>query len=157
MVKLASGIIEAARTSQRDWGVPACVTLGQFGLESAWGTRMPVGSFNPFGIKAVSGQPAVMALTTEVVRGQRIRLKQPFRKFSSWEEAFDSHGRLLNRPQYAQAMLIWTSLGELERYVQMLGRTYATDPRYASKLLSLIASSGLKQYNLPGHAKGLKV
>ena len=45
-------VIRAAQASQTRWGIPASVTLAQWALESAWGSRMPPGSNNPFGIKA---------------------------------------------------------------------------------------------------------
>jgi hypothetical protein len=54
-------VINAAQATQDRWGVPASVTLAQWALESRYGASMPVGSNNPFGIKAVSGQPFVEA------------------------------------------------------------------------------------------------
>lgn len=156
MVKLSEDIVKAAQEAQKSWGVPAAVTLAQFGQESGWGLHMPSGSFNPFGIKAAAGQARVMARTWEVVRGHKVHIVAPFRKFSSFEEAFDEHGRLLNHAQYSHAMLIWTSSGNLSAYVTLLARTYATDPHYARSLLALIAANDLTAYNLPGHAKGTK-
>ncbi len=156
VVKLSKELIAAAQKAQVDWGVPASVTLAQYGLESGWGVHVPLGSFNPFGIKASGRQAYVTAGTVEVVHGKRVKVTARFRKFASWAEAFDEHGKLLNRPQYAHAMLLWTMSGNVERYVRLLAATYATDPQYASKLLSLIDSNDLNQYNLATHQKGAK-
>ena len=50
-------IIEAARASLKNWGIPPSITLAQWIVESAWGAAMPPDSNNPFGIKALEGQP----------------------------------------------------------------------------------------------------
>ena len=68
MAKIDRDVIEAAQASERKHGIPASVSLAQFALESAWGKKMPPDSHNPFGIKAVQGQPAVTVRTREVDR-----------------------------------------------------------------------------------------
>ena len=80
---LSFDAIAAAQASQQKWGVPASVTLAQFILESDWGRKMPGGpsSNNPFGMKAVAGQPSVEASTHEVRDGQTIEITAPFRNF----------------------------------------------------------------------------
>jgi len=54
-------VIAAAVAAHHRWRVPASVTLAQWAVESAFGTAMPRGSNNPFGIKAGQGQPFVEA------------------------------------------------------------------------------------------------
>ena len=76
-------VIAAAQASHAKWKIPASVTLAQWAWESGWGRHMPAGSNNPFGIKAVKGQPQVEASTREVVQGRSVTVSQPFRKFAS--------------------------------------------------------------------------
>ena len=64
-------------------------------MESAFGSAMPSGSNNPFGIKAGKGQPFVEAHTREVIGGKSVTVVAKFRKFESIAQAFDEHGRLL--------------------------------------------------------------
>ncbi|USJ27581.1 glucosaminidase domain-containing protein [Ensifer adhaerens] len=138
-------VIKAAQASQRRWGVPASVSLAQWALESAYGSRMPPGSNNPFGIKAVSGQPSVKALTTEVIGGNRVKVKAAFRVFESLEQAFDRHGKLLGTAKpYANARKF---LGDPDRFADALTGVYATDPQYGQLLRSIMRKNSLYQFN----------
>ncbi len=99
----APEIVAAARKAQEAWGVPASVSLAQYGLESAWGAKL-AGKNNPFGIKALPGQPHTDAATHEVVHGQFVAAKLAFADFPSIEAAFDAHAKLLaTAPVYAPA------------------------------------------------------
>lgn len=143
-------IVAAARAAMAKWRVPASVTIAQFALESAWGTRMPAGSRNPFGIKALPGQPFVTAMTHEVVAGVSHLLPQKFRLFADLAEAFDAHAQLLATAKvYAPAM---AALPSVVRFVGLMAQHYATDPAYAAKLLQLIDADGLTQYDKPAGA-----
>lgn len=138
--------VAAAQHTERKYGVPASITLAQYGLESSFGRRMPRGSNNPFGIKAVGGQPYVTARTTEVDRsGRSYRTTARFRKFESLEAAFEEHGRLLARGRaYARAR---RALPNVDAYADALTGTYATDRRYGQKLRGVINQHGLRQYD----------
>jgi flagellum-specific peptidoglycan hydrolase FlgJ len=141
-------VIAAAQAAQRAYAqAPTSVTIAQFGQESGWGKSMPPDSFNPFGIKALAGQPFVMAQTHEVVGGRAVRVLAPFRKYGSLAEAFLDHARLLaTEPVYAEAR---GKLPDIAGYVQAMAAHYATDPHYAEDLLALIRGDGLAQYDLP--------
>jgi len=95
MSNFPADVVQAAISSMHKWKVPASVTLAQWALESGFGQHMPAGSNNPFGMKAVAGQPFVTATTHEVVNGKTITVEAKFRKFNSIAEAFDAHGQLL--------------------------------------------------------------
>lgn len=139
-------IVAAAQAAMTKWRVPASVTLAQFALESSWGTRMPPGSCNPFGIKALAGQPFVSAMTREVIDGVSHILPQRFRLFADFAEAFDAHARLLATALvYAPAM---AALPNVVRFVGLMAQHYATDPAYAAKLLQLIHEDGLTRYDI---------
>ena len=139
-------IVTAAQQAQRDWRVPASVSLAQWALESTWGDDMPVGSLNPFGIKARAGEPAVVCLTHECVHGQTVQVHAAFRRFDTLGQAFDRHAELLaTSPIYAPAMHVLPDLGG---FVRLMAAHYATDPDYARKLLALISGSNLTRFDV---------
>lgn len=139
--RFTASVVSAAQKSEAEYGVPCPVTLAQWALESGFGKRMPAQSNNPFGIKARSGEPYVTAWTSEVLHGQSVRVPQAFRAFSSLDEAFAAHARLLARgAPYAAARRF---LNEPDRFADALTGVYATDPLYGSKLRSI-----MRQHNL---------
>jgi len=142
---LTEAIIHAAQASERMWGVPASVTLAQFILESARGTRMPPQSNNPFGIKARKDEPFVLASTWEVVNGKSATVQAKFRKFATVDEAFSHHGKLLaTSPHYVKAMAVRS---DPVAFCNALTGVYATDPNYGKKLVQLISNYALTDYD----------
>ena len=143
----APEVVAAAQSAEAQWHVPASVTIAQYALESGWGQHMPPGSNNPFGIKAVGGQPAVGVATKEFAHGHMITEEQPFAKFSSIAAAFDAHAKLLaTHPIYAPAVKL---LPNVRAFVTEMAKHYATDPNYAAKLMSLINADDLTRYDAP--------
>ncbi len=144
-IGLTAAVITAAQASDRIWGVPASVTLAQFILESAGGKRMPVGSNNPFGIKAKDGESFVPAQTWEVENGKKVVTGARFRKFANFDEAFSHHGRLLGTSSYyKKAMAV---KDDPVAFANALTGVYATDPDYGRKLISLINQYDLFVYD----------
>jgi hypothetical protein len=142
-------IVEAAQRSYAKYfpkGPYASVTIAQWAVESAYGKAEPQDSNNPFGIKAIAGQPYVTSLTREVLRGQTIEIPQKFAKYPSVEEAFEAHAKLLaTAPIYKEAQQATT----VEGYVRAMAKHYATAPNYADVILGLIHKANLTQYDLP--------
>jgi hypothetical protein len=97
---------------------------------------MPVGSNNPFGIKAKPGQPFVEAMTTEVKNGVSIRMKQKFAKFNSLDDAFEQHAKLLATSNYYKKAREHTD--DPDVYANDLTNVYATDPLYGAKLRDIM-------------------
>lgn len=138
-------VVAAAIQSRKRWGVPASVTLAQWAIESAWGTRMPANSNNPFGIKAAPSQPFVEASTREVIKGQSVTVNAKFRKFDSLADAFDQHGRLLaTHNAYAHAMSL---RDHPDAFADALTGVYATDPKYGTTLKSIMNAHNLYQFD----------
>ena len=138
-------VIGAAVASYRRWSVPVSVTLAQWVVESAWGASMPPASNNPFGIKATASEPAVEALTREVVNGESVTIVAKFRQFTSIAEAFDQHGRLLaTASPYVPAM---QQKANPEAFADALTGIYATDPQYGLTLKWVMRSYGLGAYD----------
>lgn len=133
-------------------GVPPDVLVAQAALETGWGQHMIEGprgepSFNVFGIKANAdwqGPRAVVA-TLEFEGGVPQRRNEPFRVYANLGEAFDDYVNVVGgRPRYAGAVASGTAEG-YARGLQAGG--YATDPDYASKIISIV------ERGLPGRGE----
>lgn len=138
--------VEASRAT----GIPPQFLVAQSALESGWGKNEirkadGTSSYNLFGIKAGAGWTgdSVAVTTTEYVDGKPQQVVENFRAYSSYAEAFrDYAGLLRNSSRYGG--VIGTQDGtEFARRLQAAG--YATDPKYAEKLASIINGPTLRQ------------
>ncbi len=129
----------AARASSASSGLPPEITVAQAALESNWGqSRLSQLANNYFGIKARNGQPSVEMPTWEVEHGRRVDIRARFAKFASMEECFAARDRMiLTLPCYAEAR---ACAADPEAFVRALARRWATDPKYAEKILRLCES-----------------
>ena len=160
MPTINPAIIAAAQAGMAKWRVPASVSLAQFGLESAWGTRTS-GKFNYGGITAkVEGanfpddpgkplEPATLCPTHEVIHGQTVQCHRWFKDFASVADYFDHHAQLIaTAPVYAPAMAALDGAPTgLARFVTLMGAHYATAPDYAHSIMQLIQQDGLTRYD----------
>ncbi|MEI7455520.1 MAG: flagellar assembly peptidoglycan hydrolase FlgJ [Nitrosomonadales bacterium] len=143
--KMLPHAIQASQAS----GVPTQLILGQAALESGWGKRaiaMPDGSssYNLFGIKANGAWHGKVAevMTTEYKNGVPTHQVEKFRAYSSYTEAFNDYvGMMSKNPRYAGVMQQSNNPAGMAQALQKSG--YATDPKYAEKLVSV-----MKQMNL---------
>ncbi len=134
-----------AEQASRSTGVPAHLILGQAALESGWGKReikMADGStsHNLFGIKAGKDWNGKVAevTTTEYHNGVASKQVERFRAYGSYAESFQDYAKLLgDNPRYAGVM----QQGDAKAFAVALQQSgYATDPRYADKLVGVIGS-----------------
>ena len=143
VVDFVGRLAGAAKAAAADSGVPARLILGQAALESGWGRREilhPDGrsSHNLFGIKAGASWTGkvVHVMTTEYVDGVPRKLSQPFRAYDSYEASFRDYARLIGgSPRYEAVARAGNEI-EAARRIQEAG--YATDPRYADKLIQIM-------------------
>jgi flagellar protein FlgJ len=134
-----------AEQASRSTGIPAQLILGQAALESGWGKReikMADGSdsHNLFGIKAGKDWNGKVAevTTTEYHNGVASKQVERFRAYGSYAEAFQDYANLLkDNPRYSHVL----DQGNSKAFAQALQQAgYATDPRYADKLVGVIGS-----------------
>ena len=145
---LTPAVIEAAQAAQRKWKVPASVSLAQYGIESAWGTREPMNSNNPFGIQALPGLPSVAAASHEFRNGAMVPVIEHFAAFKDVAEAFDRHAQLLATLRaYRYAM---ANCENPDRFAECLTGVYATAPHYGDILVNLMKADNLYQYDVKG-------
>jgi flagellar protein FlgJ len=131
-----------AEVAEAATGVPADFILAHAALESGWGARQITAadgtpSHNLFGIKGGRGWQgaSVTATTTEYSQGLPIKQSQPFRAYANYAEAFTDYARLI------QSRYTGAAGKDADRFAQALASGgYASDPAYAAKLKSVIAS-----------------
>lgn len=138
-----------ATQASRASGVPVQLMMGQAALESGWGRReirMADGSnsYNLFGIKASAGWGGKVAevMTTEYKNGIANKQVEKFRAYSSYAEAFQDYaGMLSGNPRYAAVLQQGGDVVGMAQAVQKAG--YATDPKYADKLVRVMSQMAL--------------
>jgi flagellar protein FlgJ len=79
-------------------------------------------------------------MTHEYVDGRKVGVREAFRAYGSYIESFVDHAKLLgNSARYAAVR----QAGSPEQAAQALQDCgYATDPRYADKLISIMQQIG---------------
>ncbi len=138
-------LLPHARKVAQETGIPERFMIAQAALETGWGKhqirdRNDMPSFNLFGIKAGASWhgKVVEATTTEYIDGKPQKLREKFRAYASFEEAFRDYASLLqNHSRYASVVKS-RSATAFAWGLQQAG--YATDPRYAEKLINIINS-----------------
>lgn len=138
---MTPGAVASAKAS----GVPASVTIAQAALESGWGTSgLAARACNLFGIKANSawhGETVEMP-TTEYINGKPCKVMAKWRKYPDFAAAIADRAAFLRRnPRYRLAFTGQRTGEDFARQIAAAG--YATDPRYAEKLIAV-----MRQYKL---------
>lgn len=117
---------------QKEYGIPASITLAQGLLESAAGqSELAVKANNHFGIKCTSEWMG------DVYRYDDDRRKECFRMYNDAEESFRDHAKFLQKPRYER--LFTLKVSNYKGWAQGLKDCgYATDPAYPQKLIRII-------------------
>lgn len=132
----------AALKEMREYGIPASITLAQGLLESNAGdSRLSVESNNHFGIKC-----------RRKCRGCTCRnytdddIFDMFRVFDSPGESYREHSILLTSARYKHLLKLRKT--DYKKWAHGLKKAgYATDKRYAEKLIQIIEFLGLERYD----------
>ena len=133
---------QAAIHQQRKHRIPASITLAQGILESSAGTSyLAIEGKNHFGIKCGNW-------TGEFVYKQDDGRLERFRKYATVEQSFEDHSRFIaERSPYRSLFDLKPT--DYVGWAHGLKRCgYATDPKYAHKLIELIERYGLHNYDL---------
>lgn len=165
--KYAQNAVDSMKTTQ----VPASVTLAQAALESGWGKHAP--GFNFFGIKAGSSwtgkkqllttheihsdndknkhnYPEVISITeftdSKGATKYKWKVKDNFRAYDSATDSFNDHGNFLVANKRYKKAFDYTN--DSHQFIQEVAKAgYATDPNYASVLISIVDKNNLTQYD----------
>lgn len=146
-------VAAAARTSKRRFGVPASVTIAQAVLETGWGTsELARSARNYFGMTCGPNGGGPVA-TGCVVGSDRVCDRTgcrpsaaSFRVYRSMADSFTDHGRQLStNRRYRSA---YKARSRPATFVKrMAGAGYATDPRYAQRVIRIIEKYKLNKYD----------
>ncbi len=141
-----------ARQAGEQLGVDGRMLLAQAALESGWGAAVIGGkdgrsSYNLFNIKADKAWQGrrMKVASLEYEQGRAVKKQSAFRAYGSYRESFQDYVRFIrDNPRYQQAL---RHAGSARRYIQDLQQAgYATDPRYAEKVIKVFHSSAMAQY-----------
>lgn len=132
-----------AKVEMENYRIPASITLAQGLLESdAGGSRLASQNNNHFGIKCFSRtcKKGHCANFTDDSH------KDFFRKYGSAWESYRSHSLFLQKNRYKHLLNFAPS--DYENWAKGLQKAgYATDKRYADKLINLIRTLNLQEFD----------
>jgi flagellar protein FlgJ len=132
-----------AQQAARALGVDANLLLAQAALETGWGQAVikngqGESSFNLFNIKADKSWQGKQAktVTLEFDGGVAKKEMAGFRSYDSFKASFDDYVNFIkSNPRYSDAL---KKAGNPVQYIQELQQAgYATDPKYAEKILNI--------------------
>lgn len=137
----------AVEQMRRD-GIPASITLAQGMLESGIGEgTLASKANNHFGIKCGetwSGESFSLEDDDKDAEGNLV--KSCFRKYESAEASFDDHAEFLKKPRYSALFKFDPTDYEAWAF-GLKAAGYATDERYAEKLIKLIVENDLARFD----------
>lgn len=143
-------LLPVAGETAGELGVDPRVLVAQAALETGWGKAIiqrddGSSSHNLFGIKADrrwSGATA-HAHTLEHEAGVVVRRREPFRAYASFADSFSDYLAFLREnPRYGEVL---ERSGDPRGFVEALQRAgYATDPKYAEKILAILGGGALR-------------
>lgn len=148
--RFVEAILPHAREAADKLGVSPKVLVAQSALETGWGKHVPhdgkgQASNNFFGIKADrswDGERQVHG-TLEFESGSLVHRQAAFRQYESMAASFNDFAEFIERnPRYGKALEARDNPEQFARELQKAG--YATDPKYADKLISIMNSPAMK-------------
>ncbi|SET15979.1 glucosaminidase domain-containing protein [Paenibacillus sp. NFR01] len=130
--------------------IAASLTIAQAALESGFGSSgLTVRAGNLFGIKGSGPAGSIAMRTTEYVNGKAVQVTAAFRAYHNWGESVADHSAILvggvswNRGLYSKAIGVDGKTAARE----IAAAGYATDPNYAAKLIQMMDTYNLYQYD----------
>ncbi len=127
-------------------GIPASITLAQGILESGDGnSELARKANNHFGIKCHSDWSGKRVYHDDDAKGEC------FRKYSDARESFSDHSQFLKKKRYES--LFELDITDYKGWAKGLKQCgYATNPKYADRLIEIIERNDLTRYDLEGLA-----
>ena len=143
-----AAVKDDAMASAAQTQVYASFAIAEAAVESAWGaSKLAIQGHNLFGVKADRAWTGntISFRTREYANNQWVFVNALWRKYPSWLGSFTDHAAFLHHKRYAKAFLA----GSAEEFtIEIANAGYATDPLYASKIISIINQHDLKQFDV---------
>ena len=141
-------ILPLAVKTQRGTGLPAVIMVAQAALETGYGkyilknTQTTKSSYNLFNIKGEGPAGSILVSTLEYQGEKLIKVDSYFRAYHSYQESFNDYASfILRTSRYEPAVAVAYYPEKYARQLQECG--YATDPKYAEKLLNVAKECSL--------------
>ena len=144
-VQLTDEMISGAIATQQKYGVPASITLGQIMLESGGSNQGGLSTLafkynNLFGVTKGSWTGETVYMTNKNGTDGKT-----YRVYSSVSESIEDHAKVLLNDRYTKYTSTASNYVEYAQGIAKGG--YAEDTNYANKLISIISSNNLDQYD----------
>ncbi len=138
-------VYEASKEGYREYGILPSLVIAQAILESAWGEKHIAN--NIFGIKA--GNPwngkFVVRKTLEWDGKKYVTKEEKFRAYDTMEDSIKDYLKLIGTAKRYEKVRKAKDYKEACKLIYEAG--YATDPKYSDKLMNIIESNKLYQYD----------
>ena len=145
-----SQIGEVAKIVADEYGIYASMMIAQAGLESGWGSSMlSQQAHNLFGVKWSGKGNYVTMPTLEYYGGAYHTVNAPFAAYNTYYESLVGYATMIKTrfPKSTKSYSPTYQDAACNLRNGIYG-TYATDPEYASKLISVINTYGLYKYDI---------
>ena len=136
-----AGLLPAAMEESKRTGVDPRIIVAQAAQETGWGKSAPGNNF--FGIKSHGKGGGNSMMTTEVIDGKPVRVRDSFRAYSSPADSVRGYGDfILANPRYSD----FRSAQGLDAQLAALQASgYATDPNYSRSVGAIARGIQLPQ------------
>ncbi len=136
-----NALLPAAIEEGKRTGIDPRIIVAQAAQETGWGKSAPGNNY--FGIKSHGQAGGNSMMTTEVINGQPVRVRDSFRGYDSPEASVRGYGDfMLQNPRY-QAMRSAQGMDAQLEALQASG--YATDPNYSRSVGAIARGIQLPQ------------
>lgn len=158
--KFIDKVTKGASIGWEKYGILPSISIAQAILESGWGkSKLAKESNNLFGIKASNdwkGAKKNYPTKEQDAKGKVSWINAYFRAYDSWDDSIEDHGAFFKstpwRVSNYKAVFDAKDYKQQAKALQSSG--YATDVKYADKLISLIESENLTKYDGVAPVKG---
>ena len=153
-------LLPYAKKTAQALGISPVVLIAQSALETGWGKKIINGadnqsSLNLFNIKANKSWQGdkVSKNSLEVEDGMAVKRRSDFRSYDSLADSFADYSDFVSsNKRYQQAL---QQGGDAPRYIEELHQAgYATDPKYAEKIKTIMQDSAFKKALAGGNSNG---
>lgn len=138
-------VAKVARQKYDKYNILPSLVIAQAILESAWGTKQIEN--NIFGIKAGSSWTGKVAIrrTTEWDGKKYVVKIATFRAYDSFEDSIKDYLELIGNAKRYEKVKKAKDYKEASKLIYEAG--YATDPKYSEKLINIIETNKLYEYD----------
>lgn len=140
-----------AQSEMQRTGIPASIKLAQGCFESGWGRgELATNANNYFGIKfKTEDVGAFYEKKDDDLNDQGKLIKSKFRVYNDSYNSWIDHSEFLITRERYQALFSLSNTDYIGWAKGLVEAGYATDPEYATKLITLIETYGLAKYDQP--------